>query len=174
MKNILLSLAIFSSFFFSCHSHSHNTQGGHSNDEHGNHTETTENKPEALVYTIYTEKTELFLEHKPLIAGQECRFAAHFTALGELFTAVDEGTITLTLSGPNGSQSSVSNKPEVPGIFRLRLTPEKIGIYSLVFDIKTPSYTDKITIQNVEVFQDEKKLSKSKSRQLQEALKYHT
>jgi cobalt-zinc-cadmium efflux system membrane fusion protein len=157
MKNILLSLAIFSSFFFSCHSHSHNTQGGHSHDEHGNHIEPTENKPEALVYTIYTEKTELFLEHKPLIAGQECRFAAHFTALGELFTAVDEGTITLTLSGPNGSQSIVSNKPEVPGIFRLRLTPEKIGIYSLVFDIKTPSYTDKITIQNVEVFQDEKK-----------------
>jgi RND family efflux transporter MFP subunit len=60
------------------------------------------------------------------------------------------------LTGNAGSQTIVSTKPEVPGIFRLRVTPEKAGIYKLVFDIKTPAFTDKITLENVEVFPDGK------------------
>ena len=44
------------------------------------------------------------------------------------------------------------------GIFRLRpCTPEKMGICVQYRDIKHASYTDKITIQKVEVFQDMKK-----------------
>ncbi|MBK9017292.1 MAG: hypothetical protein IPM82_26350 [Saprospiraceae bacterium] len=54
------------------------------------------------------------------------------------------------------AQSITVNKPEVPGIFRLRMTPKQAGTYNLVFDIKTPAYTDKITLENVEVFADEK------------------
>lgn len=152
----MLPLAALLCILFGC-KHEHGAESGHAHDADGNHiAPPTEPTLEALAYTIYTDKTELFVEFKPLVVGTESRFAAHFTALGDLFKAIGEGEITLTLTGNADSQSIVSTKPEVPGIFRLRMTPEKTGIYSLVFDIKTPSFTDKITIENVEIFADEK------------------
>ena len=151
----MLPLAVISCILFGC-THSPDAESGHTHDAAGNHVESAAPSLEALAYTIYSDKTELFVEFKPLVVGQESRFAAHFTALGDLFKAIGEGTITLTLTGNTGSQSIVSTKPEVPGIFRLRLTPEKAGIYKLVFDIKTPAFTDRITLENVEVFADEK------------------
>ncbi|MCI1265231.1 MAG: efflux RND transporter periplasmic adaptor subunit [Saprospiraceae bacterium] len=157
MKNKTLPLAALLCILFGC-THSHDAESKHAHDEAGNHLATA--KPdsglEPLAFTIYTDKTELFVEFKPLVIGQESRFAAHFTALGELFKPIDEGTITLTLTSNVGTQTIVSTKPEVPGIFRLRMIPEKVGIYNLVFDIKTPAFTDKITLENVEVFPDEK------------------
>lgn len=157
MKNISLPLAAILCILFGC-THSHDVEGGHAHDADGNHVEPTEPTLEALAYTLYTDKTELFVEFLPLVVGQESRFAAHFTALGDLFKAVSEGSVTLSLTTANGAveQSITADKPEVPGIFRLRMTPKKAGRYSLVFDIKTPAFTDKITIEGVEVFADEK------------------
>jgi RND family efflux transporter MFP subunit len=145
----------------SCHSHTHDASGGHTHghahDEHGNHIEAAEPTLEPLVFTIYSDKTELFLEFKPLVVGQESRFAAHFTILGELFKPIDEGTVTLSLVQNNlAVQSITAEKPEVPGIFRLRMTPTQPGNYQLVFDIKTPGYTDKILLENITVYADEK------------------
>ncbi len=152
----MLPLAALLCILFGC-SHSHDVEGGHAHDEHGNHITPAEPTLEALAYTIYTDKTELFVEFKPLVVGQESRFAAHFTALGELFTAIGEGSVTLSLkNGETIAQSITADEPEVPGIFRLRMSPEKAGTFSLVFDIKTPAYTDQITIEHVTVFPDEK------------------
>ncbi len=157
MKNILLPLAALLCFLFGCHSHDHDAAGGHAHDAQGNHITPAEPTLEALAYTLYTDKTELFVEFKPLVVGQESRFAAHFTALGELFKAIGEGSVTLSLkNGEATAQSITADKPEVPGIFRLRMTPKQAGTYSLVFDIKTPAYTDQITIEGMTVFPDEK------------------
>lgn len=144
MKKIILPLAIISTMLFSCsHEHSHE----HEADEQG---------LEALAYTLYTDKSELFVEFKPLVVGNECRFAAHFTALGENFKALTEGNITLTVD-VNGKQVSVTaTEPQVPGIFRLRLTPNMAGIAKLTFDIKTKTFTDQIIIDSVKVYADEK------------------
>jgi membrane fusion protein, heavy metal efflux system len=157
MKNMMPLLAALLCIQLGC-THSHDAENGHDHDEHGNHITPTEPSLEALVFTIYTDKTELFVEFKPLVVGAESRFAAHFTAVGDLFKAIEVGSVTLSLVTTSGStaQSITAYKPEVPGIFRLRMLPEKAGIYKLVFDIKTPAYTDKITIENVEVFSDEK------------------
>lgn len=143
--------------FFSC-THSHDTENGHSHDDEGSPITTAKPELEPLMYTIYSDKTELFVEFKALVVGQESRFAAHFTALGDLFKAINEGSVTLSLTDANGMEATsvTADKPDVPGIFRLRLTPEKVGIFDLIFDIKTPAYTDKITIENVEVFADER------------------
>jgi RND family efflux transporter MFP subunit len=108
-----------------------------------------------LAYTLYTTRTELFVEFKPLVAGAESRFAAHFTSLGELDKAISEGSVQLSLTGPSGTQSIVAESPEVPGIFRLRMTPEKEGVYELIFAINTPAYKDTISIHNVRVYPDE-------------------
>lgn len=111
---------------------------------------------EAMAFTRYTNKTELFVEFKPLIVGVENKFAAHFTALGETFKAFTEGTITLTVD-VNGKQVSVTaNAPQVPGIFRLQLTPATEGIAKITFDIKSKNFTDQIIIDSVKVYADEK------------------
>ncbi len=143
--------------FFLASCHAHGPEVDHAHDEHGNHISPDETGLEPLVFTIYSEKTELFVEFKPLVVGQESRFAAHFTALGETFKAIGEGSGTLSLKyGETVIQSLTASAPEVPGIFRLHLTPERAGTFTLLFDIKTPAYTDQITIENVTVYPDEK------------------
>jgi len=109
-----------------------------------------------LAYTIYSEKSELFVEFKPLIVGQTSKFAAHFTKLGKSFTAITEGSVSVKLIGKKDQPSYKVNNPSSPGIFRLKLKPINTGKYKLVFYINTKSYSDTITIENVMVFPDEK------------------
>ncbi len=111
---------------------------------------------EPLAYTLYTQNTELFVEFKPLIVGETSKFAAHFTILGENFKALTDAKITVSLIvGDKGVKNAV-DAPSSPGIFRLALSPKTAGTGTLVFDILTKDYTDKITIENVVVYPDEK------------------
>lgn len=111
---------------------------------------------EPLAYTLYTDHTELFVEFKPLVVGSTSKFAAHFTILGENFKALTDAKVTVSfIVGNNGIKNSVS-APSSPGIFRLALNPKISGTGTLVFDIVTKDYTDKITIENVVVYPDEK------------------
>ena len=152
MKKSLLLLAALCYLLVACNSNSSEAEADHAHDAEGNHLA----ELEALAYTLYTSKTELFVEFKPLVVGVESRFAAHFTALGDLFQAIGKGTIKLSLVGENAKQSITATEPEVPGIFRLRMTPQKAGNYQLVFDIQTPTFTDQITVENIVVYPDEK------------------
>lgn len=111
---------------------------------------------EPLAYTLYTEKTELFVEFKPLVVGQTSKFASHLTVLGENFKALTDAKITVSLIvGENGIKNSV-DAPSSPGIFRLALNPKTAGTGTLIFDIVTKDFTDKITIENVVVYADMK------------------
>lgn len=109
-----------------------------------------------LAYTLYSEKTELFVEFRPLVVGQSSRFAAHFTRLGDTFTSLDEGTITLSLIVNGKGIRTTTDAASSPGIFRMALKPTASGTGKLIFDIKTKEYTDKITIDPVTVYVDEK------------------
>jgi len=146
MKNILSILVIvFSVFIYGCRK-----EKQEENSESNN-----ESELEALAYTLYSDKTELFVEFKPLISGTESKFAAHFTHLGESFKAYTEGTITLRLKVGDKEISTISNSPSSPGIFRLALTPELQGKGQLVFDIQTELYPDQIIVENVTVYPSE-------------------
>lgn len=152
MKRIFHLLVILSCIlYYSCKpEHSHDAAGGHTHDD------ATHAELEPLAFTLYSDKTELFVEFKPLVTGLESRFAAHFTILGEYFKPITEGTIMLSLIGSDGPQSIIADKPEVPGIFRLRMTPQKVGMHKLVFAIKTPTYVDTIVLEDIKVYPDEK------------------
>lgn len=113
-------------------------------------------EPEPLAYTLYTDKSELFVEFKPLIAGKTSKFAAHFTKLGENFKAVTEGSVTVSLIGNKKQPADKADSPSSPGIFRLALKPEIAGVYQLVFDIRTKEFSDKIIIENITVYPDTK------------------
>lgn len=108
-----------------------------------------------LAFTLYSDKTELFVEFKPLVVGQLSSFAAHFTKMGETFTALEEGTITLSLIVHDKGIRQSSERPSSPGIFRLALKPTTAGTGRLIFDIKTKEYTDRILIDSVTIFPNE-------------------
>lgn len=112
--------------------------------------------PEPLAYTMYSEKSEIFVEFKPLVVGTASKFAAHFTVLGEKFLPLTDGTVTVSLIVNGKGIKQSATEPAVPGIYRLALTPKTAGTGKLIFDIVTKSFTDQIIIDDVKVFADEK------------------
>ena len=153
MKYLVMILA---GLFLSCHS-----QGGsgHAHDAAGNHIQETTEIPR-LDHTIWTGKTELFVEFPALITGKQSRFAAHFTVLDK-HQAVREGSVTVSLIKGNSGIRQTVDAPSSPGIFSPVLQPEAAGIYQLVFDLKTNGYSDKIVIDDVEVYSSEEEAIKS-------------
>jgi membrane fusion protein, heavy metal efflux system len=110
------------------------------------------NELAGLSYTLYTDKTELFVEFSPLVVGTNSKFAAHFTKLGENFTALTEGTVTVSLLVGNQGVRHSEEKPASPGIYRLALKPSSAGKGKLVFDIQAKDFNDQIVIDDITVF----------------------
>ena len=148
MNKAIISFVIVVGLLASCNNAEHGLP-------HGEET-LTGVEPEPLAYTLYTDKSELFVEFKPLIVGEVSKFAAHFTQLGKNFKAVTEGSVTVNLIGNKKQLTDKAEKPSSPGIFRLALNPENSGTYQLVFDIQTKEFDDKIMIENITVYPDTK------------------
>ena len=110
----------------------------------------------SLSYTIYTNQSELFAEFRTLVVSDTAKLGGHFTHLGESFTAITDGTITLTLTVGEKTVSQTSTVSSSPGIFRYTFVPEKSGTGRMVFDIKNKEFTDQIVIDNVTVYADAK------------------
>ncbi len=120
--------------------HAHNPDGTHAGEE-----------MPRLDYTIWTDRTELFVEFPALIVGNSSRFAAHFTVLDK-HQPVREGSVTVSLiKGDKGIRSTVE-APSSPGIFSPTIQPKEAGNYQLVFELTTPEFSDKITIDDVTVY----------------------
>ncbi len=122
-----------------------------------------EHGPEPLAYTVYSDKSEIFVEFKPLVVGSASKFAAHFTVLGEYFTPLSEGSVTVSLLVGDKGIRQKSDTPGVPGIYRLSLTPKVAGTGKLIFDIVTKSFTDQIIIDNIQVYANEAEAIKNNS-----------
>ena len=104
-----------------------------------------------LDVTIWTAKTELFVEFPALVVGSSSRFAAHFTFM-EKHKPVSEGSVTVSLiKGDKGIRHTV-DAPSSLGIFRPILQPKEAGVFQLIFTIKTPTLSDRIVIDDVRVF----------------------
>ena len=93
----------------------------------------------------------MFVEFPVLVVGETSRFAAHFTVLAG-HQPVREGSVTVSLiKGDKGIRHSV-DAPSSPGIFGPSLQPKEAGVYQLVFDLKTPTYSDRIVLKDIPVF----------------------
>jgi membrane fusion protein, heavy metal efflux system len=129
---------------------SHSGEEGHAHDAEGNHI-STENEVPRLDYTIWTDKTELFVEFPVLIVGESSRFAAHFTQLNG-HKPVASGSVTVSLLGGDTNIQQTVDKPSSLGIFLPTIVPDRAGIYQVIFDIRAPNLTDHIVIENVKVY----------------------
>lgn len=126
----------------------------------GNETAHEHTEEVVLSHTIWTDQIELFVEFKPLVVGENTKFAAHFSEMKH-FKAITEGKVTVSLiKGKTGIRHTVDG-PSSPGIFKPSLTPEKAGIYNLVFEINTPNLTDKIVIEHIEVYANSEEAQKN-------------
>lgn len=142
MKYILIVLAFLA---MSCNdkaedAHAHNPNGTHAGEE-----------IPRLNHTIWTDKTELFVEFPALIVGNPSRFAAHFTVLDK-HQPVRKGSVTVSLIKGNKGLRNTAEEPSSPGIFSPTIQPKEAGKYQLVFELKTPEYSDKISINDITVY----------------------
>ena len=120
--------------------HAHNEDGSHVGEE-----------IPRLSHTIWTDKTELFVEFPALIVGNGSKFAAHFTVLDK-HQPVREGSVTVSLIKDGKGIRNKANAPSSPGIFSPAIQPKEAGNYQLVFELTTPEYSDKISIDDVVVY----------------------
>jgi RND family efflux transporter MFP subunit len=101
--------------------------------------------------TLWTDKTELFVEFPALVVGENSRFAAHFTVLDK-HKPVREGEVTVSLiKGDNGIRNTAES-PSSPGIFSPSLQPKETGNFKLIFDIKTPTFSDTLIVHDIIVY----------------------
>lgn len=142
MKTTITTLAILTSLAIGC---GNSKQDGHGH-PHGS--------AATISHTVWTDKTELFVEFLPLVVGKLSSFAAHFSEM-EHFKAIEEGSLTVRLIKNGKGITHTVDAPSSPGIFRPSVTPEAAGIYTLVFEITTPAFADTIVIDSVEVYADE-------------------
>lgn len=131
--------------------HSHEQGGAHPH-PHGEAQGGEDSLPGQSV-TLWSQRTELFMEYQPLLVGKETGFAAHLTTLPS-FKACTEGTVTLTLTMEGGAVvSGRVDKASSPGIFRPVLKPDRPGKGQLSMQIEGPC-EDQIPVGPCEVFAD--------------------
>jgi RND family efflux transporter MFP subunit len=136
------------------HGHEHDKEAEQAHAK-GGHGHAAEAELPGQSVTLWTERTELFMEYQPLIVGKPTSFAAHVTEMPS-FKAVTSGgaTITLTMTAAPPIDGSVK-EPSNPGIFRPTITPTKPGTCELKMSIASPQLTDSLVIGPCQVFANE-------------------
>lgn len=146
MKKYFLAFTI-PALLAACGDHPDNPQGNNVAQEDGH----DHGEIESLTYTTYTDSIELFVEFKPLVVGEESRFAAHFTRMGKLFTPIAQGAVSASLQVIGTPIVARADAPSSPGIFRLALTPKQEGSARLVFTLHSGSLTDTLVVDGLTV-----------------------
>ncbi|MFU8805389.1 MAG: hypothetical protein ACNA8W_16370, partial [Bradymonadaceae bacterium] len=129
-----------------CHGHSHDDDGhshddhGHSHDDqshaHDDHDEAAED------VTIWGEHTQLFVEFRALVTGEESPFAAHLTLL-EDHSPIMAGKVTVELSGGSSpTERFAVDETSAPGIFRPIVKPAHPGPRTVTLRFESPEVSE--------------------------------
>lgn len=111
-----------------------------------------------LSVTNWTDKTELFMEYQPLVAGAKRRFAVHFTDLSD-FKPLEKAAVIIALRRDGALIESFSTPgPSRPGIFGVDVQPKQPGRYSMSVSVNAPSLHDTHEIGEVVVYSSENEI----------------
>jgi hypothetical protein len=106
--------------------------------------------------TLWSSKTELYLEYPALVKGEGSRFAIHLTRLND-FKPVPTGRSEVRLTYADGtSEIFSSEKPSKAGIFGVTVTPTRAGEVSLKISLSSPALSDSHDIAHVPVHASKK------------------
>jgi cobalt-zinc-cadmium efflux system membrane fusion protein len=117
-------------------------------------------EPEAELPTLdvthWTDKTELFMEYPPLVAGQTALYAVHLTRLSD-FSAMTAGRPRLEFTPESGGAPVVlqGNEPSRPGVFRVEAASPPAGRYTWALVVDAPGLMDRHDLGAVTVFGDQ-------------------
>lgn len=121
----------------------------HTHDGHAH--EVIDERP-ALSFTHWTETSEMFMELRALVRGQESACAAHVTKL-EGFSALGAGRVTVVLRGDGVEERFESGAPTVPGIFRPVAKPTATGKRRMIVEVRAPGLSADHDLGDVMVFE---------------------
>ena len=109
-----------------------------------------------LYVTSWTDQTELYMEHPPLVAGQTLRFAVHLTRLAD-FRALDSGRPSIEMRPEAGGPAVVLPGSEAlrPGAFRVEGKLPPAGRYHWALVVSAPALSDRHDLGTTTVFADE-------------------
>lgn len=107
-----------------------------------------------LIYTDYTDVTELFVEFPALVVGQPSTFAAHVTRLAD-YAPLTSGRLDVILerNGEAAARFRV-NAPARPGIFTPAVTLRNAGQFSLAIEVQDGTLVARHELGTVTVFAD--------------------
>ena len=105
------------------------------------------------VITIWTDSTELFMEHPALVVGDSGKFAVHLTDLTD-FTPLRSGRITMRFQPRGGGAPLVATQevPRAPGIYGPAPRFSAAGVYDLTILVDSPQAQDSITVPDLRVY----------------------
>jgi RND family efflux transporter MFP subunit len=109
-----------------------------------------------LDVTRWTEKSELFMEYPPLVAGETALFAVHLTRLGD-FSAMTAGRPRIEFKPESGGSpvSLQGNEPSRPGVFRVEGAAPPAGRYQWALIVDAPDLSDRHELGAITVFGDQ-------------------
>lgn len=108
-----------------------------------------------LDVTLFTDKTELFMEYPPLVGGETALFAVHLTRLSD-YTAMNSGRARLEFT-PAGGGSPIGVQgpgPSRPGVYRVEGPMPPAGDYRWALVIEAPDLTDRHDLGEVRIYGD--------------------
>jgi RND family efflux transporter MFP subunit len=108
-----------------------------------------------LDVTGWTDKTELFMEYPPLVAGQTALYAVHLTRLSD-FSAMTAGKPRIEFTPESGGTPTMlqGNDPSRPGVFRVQAASPPAGRYKWALIVDAPGLSDRHELGTVTVFAD--------------------
>jgi RND family efflux transporter MFP subunit len=115
--------------------------------------------PEAELPTLdvthWTDKTELFMEYPPLVAGETALYAVHLTRLSD-FSAMTAGRPRIEFTPESGGTPAVlqGNEPSRPGVFRVEAPSPPAGRYTWALLVDAPGIADRHELGTITVFAD--------------------
>ncbi|HEX9895154.1 MAG TPA: efflux RND transporter periplasmic adaptor subunit [Gemmatimonadales bacterium] len=115
--------------------------------------ESAASEPAGGAITLWTDSTELFMEHPALIVDRPDKFAVHLTDLTD-FAPLRSGRITLRFDPRGGGEPLVvsQNAPRAPGIYGPSPEFTRPGVYDLTIVVESPQARDTLRIPALRVY----------------------
>ena len=126
--------------------HSHDATGGHTHAAPGS----TVGRPTVAV-TLWSDRTELFMEYPLFVAGESGRSAIHVTDLAD-FSPLSEGEAIVTLRR-DGRVLEFRGGASRPGIFGVDLEVLQAGSYEMSLRVDAPNLQDVHELGQVTVYE---------------------
>jgi RND family efflux transporter MFP subunit len=111
--------------------------------------------------TVWGDRFEVFLEHRPIVVGQPARFAAHITDMKTLEPRrKDPVTFVLT----QGSETPIRHEepaPKSPGIYQPEVVFPKPGDWKVALEIGIDGTTSTVTLPSFRAYATKEEAEKS-------------